>query len=61
MSSVIDSVDKIYFDRRKKENYLSDPNKPFEKIKVISSMEEYLNTISASKKFNFSSENKDKS
>lgn len=59
MSNIVGSVDKIYFDRRKKENYLSDPNKPCEKIKVISSKEDYLNYISSNKKY-YNNENKDK-
>lgn len=56
-SNINDAVDKKYFDRMKRENYFNDSNKCFEKIKIISSMEEYLNYITSIKKNN---ENKHK-
>ena len=43
---IIENVDKKYFERIKKENYLNDNNKYFEKEKIFTSMEEYLNAIS---------------
>ena len=45
-----DMVDKNYSDEIKKQNYLNDSKKNYERIKVLNDMEEYLNYLNAMKK-----------
>lgn len=52
MDLVRDTVDRKFIDRIKSENYFNDSssNKSFDKVKMITSMEEYLNSINLLKK-----------
>ena len=54
MNVVVESVDREYFENKKRENYLLDPYRTNEKLKVITSHEDYLNAISHGKKYNTS-------
>ena len=54
MNVIVESVDKEYFESKKRENYLLDPYRTNEKLKVITSHEDYLNAISHGKKYNTS-------
>ena len=51
MKFVKDMVDKNYSDEIKKQNYLNDSKKNYERIKVLNDMEEYLNYLNAMKKY----------
>ena len=51
MNAIVDGVDKEYFENKKRENYLLDPYRTNEKLKVITSHEDYLNAISHGKKY----------
>lgn len=52
MEMVFENVDRKFFEKIKSENYFNDTssNKSFEKMKMITSMEEYLNSINSLKK-----------
>ena len=47
---IYESVDCRFFERIKKENYMNDYEKCIDKPKMISSMEEYLNSVSSGKR-----------
>ena len=51
MNAIVDGVDKEYFENKKRENYLLDPYRTNEKLKVITLHEDYLNAISHGKKY----------
>ena len=51
MKFIKDMVDKNYSDDIKKENYLKDTKKNYERIKVMNDMEEYLSYLNAMKKY----------
>lgn len=58
MPFVIENVDKKFYDKIKKDNYLNDPNKPFDNDKVINNMADYLSTLSNNKKFSYEDKNR---
>ena len=51
MKFIKDMVDKNFSDEIKKENYLKDTKKNYERIKVMNDMEEYLSYLNAMKKY----------
>lgn len=51
LSIIIDNIDKKYCDKIKKKNFFNNQNKNYERIKIMSSMDEYYSYLNAMKKY----------